>query len=91
MIKQVQTNAPYTTAQGKTTQSVNIILDKRIDLGLGMSEQAELCIVFNTDGTFKIITNLPTQQVKDLAEQNKGFWSYQHIAVVERFGHPYED
>lgn len=91
MIKQAKVDSVYTTAQGKTTQSVSIILDKRVNLGAGMSEQAELRIVFNTDGTFKIITNLPAQQIKDLAEQNKDFWSYQHVAVVERFGTPYED
>lgn len=84
MIKQVHTNNVYTTSQGKTTQSVSIILNKRINLGAGMSEQAELRIVFNTDGTFKIITNLPAQQAHTLSE-------FQHVAVVERFGHPYED
>ena len=50
--------------------------------------KGELRLIFNEDGSFRLITDLKVQQVKDLAEENKDFWSYQKIVKVEPFGYP---
>lgn len=77
MIKKVEQNG---------NNIVSITLDKRIDLGAGMSEQAELRVIFNSDGTLRLITNLKVEQAREVVSRE--FGEYQHVQCVERFGYP---
>ncbi len=61
----------------KDTESVSIVTD-----------QGELRVVFNTDGTFRLVTNLKVEQVFNILEANKDFGAFQKVVKVEDFSYP---
>jgi hypothetical protein len=51
----------------------------------------EMRIIFKTDGTFRLITDLKVEQVQDILKAEPQFGEFQAVQQVERFGHPFED
>lgn len=54
-----------------------------------ITDKGSLRITFNPDGSFRLITDLPVKQAGEIVKEK--FGEFQHVQVVERFGHPFED
>ena len=68
---------------------INVTLDGKV--GILGNEQAELRIMFKEDGTFRIITNLKSEQLGDIVKSTGDLADYMRVVRVEQFGHPFED
>ena len=52
------------------------------------NERHELRLIFQADGSFRLITNLPTIQVKDIMKLEGEYAQHQKVVRVESFGYP---
>ena len=54
--------------------------------------KGEFRVIFQADGSFRIITDLPCIQVNDVLKlEGNDLGKYAKIVRVENFGHPFED